>query len=649
MSKKFNGHRCERRNLTDLVLGTGPDGKRRAKPKAKKRPKNYTQEPAANKMTKGGPASPVDSLLGVLERKGAPGYTSAGNMPADTQALMEYVNAAQGRITGGMSPRDAANANAFMMRQQMDHGLPATAQALYGVEQQMYLGGPAGDPIPESGIPTRLQQDPRVMAENMLGLAAGNMMTRFTNPNTGEYYKEYDPRIANYIDDELLGGKFSAKQTDFNYKYLPEGMADKPENYQYFEQGDPLLPDGAVINRLGTAWSAGTVSNLAQAYDPSFEGSARHSDYINRAFQGDGNYTTTRAKRNTDYQVGDIMFQGRGDTKGKGYRAFRKMADDGQGYQSHSDIITSIDTDADGNKIYHVLGGNMGDSLYDRGFTEKELAQRYAGRMTNTGLGMQSAAYQMENNPLFFNSYPAAETAANLEMQEGGYTAPELLEAIKNANIKAAKTNMLGTGLGVAGNLITTMGEGDNPSPTDAYSLTDGLGGALSGAAKGAQFGVPGMIIGGAFGLGKSLYDHHKEKNEFIRAQEEAKEERTAMNQENAQTFSEQVLSTYNQEGLRGGSYYRHGGAVDYETEKNEVILAGPNDPPVAIGQGKYKRKSNNLYEGNGPSHEMGGIPTKGATEPFVDQMGQQQDSPYVFSDAKEMRFDASSILSMIS
>ena len=82
--KKFNGHRCERRNLTDLVLGTGPDGKRRAQPKARKRPKNYTQEPAANKK---------------------------------------------------------------------------------------YLGGGTGDdPLPESGIPSRLRNDPRVMAENMLGL-----------------------------------------------------------------------------------------------------------------------------------------------------------------------------------------------------------------------------------------------------------------------------------------------------------------------------------------------------------------------------------------------------------------------------------------------------------------------------------------------
>jgi len=103
--------------------------------------------------------------------------------------------------------------------------------------------------------------------------------------------------------------------------------------------------------------------------------------------------------------------------------------------------------------------------------------------------------------------------------------------------------------------------------------------------------------------------------------------------------------------GVKAATYegYEMGGPVDYETEKSEVILASPNDPPIAIGQGGYKQKSSNLYQGKGPSHEMGGIPTKGATQPFKDSTGQSQDSPYVFSDAREMRFDPTSILSMIS
>tara|TARA_R100001510_G_C7647406_1_gene204747 strand:- start:956 stop:2002 length:1047 start_codon:yes stop_codon:yes gene_type:complete len=348
-------------------------------------------------MEDGGPVSPVESLLGVLGRKGMPGYSSSGNMPVDTQALMEYVNAAQGRITGGMSPRDAANANAFMMQQQMDYGLPATAQALYGVEQQMQTGG------------------------------------------------------------ETL-------------------------------------------------------------------------------YNGAANLTT-------------------------------------------EDVLAKI----------------------------------------------QAEAAKQGMNPA------------------------ELLKAITSGNAGAAKLNLLGTGLGAAGNFITTLGEGDDARPDDPYSFTDGLGSVLSGAGQGAMFGPVGMAVGAALGLGKSIFTHHKDKNEFIQAQEEAKEERARMNEDQARNFSEQVLSTYNQEGMAGGSYYTHGGPIDYETEKNEVILAGPNDPPIAIGQGTYKQKSTNLYEGKGPSHKMGGIPTKGATQPFVDQMGRQQDSPYVFSDAKEMRFDASSILSMIS
>ena len=230
-----------------------------------------------------------------------------------------------------------------------------------------------------------------------------------------------------------------------------------------------------------------------------------------------------------------------------------------------------------------------------------------------------------------------------------GLTGPELMEAIKNQNVSAGKANLLGTGLGMAGNLVSSMGEGEDARPDDPYKFTDALGGALSGAGQGAMFGLPGMLIGGAFGLGKSLFNHQKDKNEFNRMEAEAKDERTEMNVSNAQDFSRQVLNTYNQEGVGGSYYARQGGPVDYETEKSEVILASPNDPPIAMGQGKYNQKSSNLYQGKGPSHEMGGIPTKGATEPFKDSMGQEQDSPYVFSDAKEMRFDPSSILSMIS
>mgnify|MGYP001495467983 CR=1 FL=1 len=578
--KKFNGHRCERRNLTDLVLGTGPDGKKRPKPKAKKRPKNFTIEPARNKK---------------------------------------------------------------------------------------YLGGnPTGDPLPESNpaIPMELQNDPMYIRQQMLAMQAQNLRNRFTNAR-GEFMKEYDPRVAGFIDNELLGGRFKNKQTDYNYKYLPEGMPDEPENYRFIPRfmEDVVLPENAEKNRLGTAWSAGTVTNLAQAYDPSFEGSTRHSDYINRALQGEGSYEASPARRGSDYQIGDILFRGRGKKTGnKKFGFFKRQAKEGQSYDSHSDIITDITMDADGNPVYSVMGGNMSDTLYDRELSAKDLARKYRGRMTNTNIANQSAAYNLETNPLLFGAYPANETMQMLQRyggrnvpkySEGGQifqdlTGVELMNQIQEQNKINANRAALGAGLGTAGSLLRSLSQNPDSRPTDAFSLADGFGGVLEGAGMGAQFGLPGAIIGGAFGLGKSLLNHHREKNQYLQALEEAKAERTAANQDSAKNFSTQVLSTYDQNGI-GAGYYEHGGSVDYETEKSEVILAGPNDPPIAIGQGTYKRKSNNLYEGAGPSHEMGGIPTRGATEPFVDQMGQVQDSPYVFSDAKEMRFDPSSILSMIS
>ncbi len=83
--KKFNGHRCERRNLTDLVLGTGPDGTKRAQPKAKKRPKNYTKEPEVNKMNYGGPFENYN--FGNVQLEG-----TAGQMPGQVGQFLQQGN-----------------------------------------------------------------------------------------------------------------------------------------------------------------------------------------------------------------------------------------------------------------------------------------------------------------------------------------------------------------------------------------------------------------------------------------------------------------------------------------------------------------------------------------------------------------------------
>lgn len=344
-------------------------------------------------MTYGGPASPVDSLLGVLARKSSPGYTSSGNMPTDTQALLEYFNAAQGRITGGMSPRDAANTNAYLMQQQMDHGLPATAQAMYGTERkQMNPGGPTMTP---------------------------------------------------------------GQLPDFIKQYLEE-------------QG-----------KLSLGSSAGQA-------------------------------------------VGQFITQ-------------------------NSDTVDD---------------------------------------------------------------------------------------------------------------------------PMAKYGIGEGIGAAVSGATNplAMSMGPAGMLVGAGVGALMGKHNSNLEKNRFIAAKEKLGNETEALNVANAEDFSAQTLSTYNQDGTGGGYYSRYGGPVDrfymggttkkpyamggpidYETEKEEVILASSYDRPVAPGQGSYNQLSENLFKGNGPSHAQGGIPTRGATQPFVDGEGRAVDSPYVFSDSKDMRFDPNDILSMIT
>lgn len=246
--------------------------------------------------------------------------------------------------------------------------------------------------------------------------------------------------------------------------------------------------------------------------------------------------------------------------------------------------------------------------------------------------------------------------AGGIEALQGAPgTLPEKLNKFLG---KQGGLNLVSAGGQALGSFITQNADSVT-DPRKDFSGQEAVGGAISGAFNplAMAFGPVGMGVGALVGAGKQFFDHKKEQDAFNTQMAEEKLQRARMGAESAQQFSNQVLSTYDQTGLGGGFYARkggpvdkfyHGGQVDYETEKNEVILASPNDPPVAMGQGGYNKLSANLYKGNGPSHEMGGIPTRGATEPFVDAGGQKQDSPYVFSDAKEMRFDASDILSMI-
>ena len=206
-----------------------------------------------------------------------------------------------------------------------------------------------------------LSDEEREQAELRLAMAAGEQQKRFTNPEFPEMQlKEDHPLAAQYIEQELFG----------NVGFNPEGGASATEH----------------------AWSAATVSDLATAFDPSFEGSARHSDYIRRAFQDEGNYKADKISNRTDFRPGDILFKGRTDSQGEelGPQKFREFRRDAagkgkfggeEGYGSHSDIIVSTGTDK-GGTYYMIQGGNVSDGLYTRKMYAKELADRYAGRLT---------------------------------------------------------------------------------------------------------------------------------------------------------------------------------------------------------------------------------------------------------------------------
>lgn len=182
--------------------------------------------------------------------------------------------------------------------------------------------------------------------EMRLSMAAANQQNRFTNPMTQRSMREDHPLAKRYIEDDLFAG---------------------------------VGYDGDSVEN---PWSAATVSDLAKAFDKDFQGSALHADYINRAFEGEGNYRADNINKRTDFKAGDILFQGRGDTEGDRYRKFKKRAKDGERYSSHSDMIIGTGVDADGRKYYDVQGGNKSDKLYQKRMYADDINRRYAGRLT---------------------------------------------------------------------------------------------------------------------------------------------------------------------------------------------------------------------------------------------------------------------------
>lgn len=509
--KKFNGHRCERRNLTDLVLGTGPDGKKRAQPKAKKRAKNYTTEPAANKMPDGGPTNPfinpqllaqMQALQGLTPDYGAQVLPSNDRLTSYSENQLRAYETAMHRQNLADTMQNVKQAAINTAEYAAENPLDAT---------QVALGGLA---IGADAIPV-----------------AGTVVSA----------------VADGANAAISGGR------------------------------------AAYYNAMGDTSNAAFYSGLA-ALDAA------------AAIPGGGNIAGVT-------KIGALL------DKGLHYA------------HPASKMVTGY------------KGANLG---YEANVTDAPILS-HGPTMTYGGetyRKMNPGGYTFSPDSPFYQP----------DLQN---LAPGLVpDALAQYQTGAANFNMFSSGIGALGSFV----QANAPEELNAdYSFNDAFGGIASGVSKGMKFGPWGAVIGGAVGLGKSIWDHKKDQEEYRNMRKEKMEAIEEMNVDQVDNFNKMAYADFNQFG--GASRFNYGGRTkpDYETEKSEVIIAGAGDKPIAMGQGNYTRLSQNVYKANGPSHAYGGIPTAGATKPFVDSSGQAHQSPYVYSDSKDMAFDATDILKMIS
>ena len=638
--KKFNGHRCERRNLTDLLLdGAGPDGTKRKQPKAKKRPKNFTTEPAANKRFYGGPATPVNALLGILDRHSMPGASRDGNMDVGTQALMEYTNAAQGRVLEPMTDEQKAETNYSLNKEKLRLGLPQFAQGLYDFEQRsaedrgFVLGG-----LTAPGLDYNMPQAPLSLDQ------------LYAQANMGQGAPGQVPgKLAELLGDDAKASAISAGgQAVGEFVTGLDKRASDPGAKYGLGEGAGALIKGAT-NPL--AMSLGPVGMAAGAA------------------LGLGASLFKHKKEKDEFELAQ--------EEAREERIANEMA----AAQSFSDqVLQTYSQEGVGGGLYHRHGGPV-DRFYTGGPTEPPAVmpgmEQYA-QYANLNPELAAAVANMPERNDRLTSYTDSQLSIN-EQNAALRQEDESFQPVRDAfNDPGVMMDTAQLGLGVLQTselpVISQVAGAANALGYGARGIYSGMKGDLPHA--GMYAGLSGLSVAGmipaagasadAAVVAKQLQALNSTRPgtapiALTLANEAAGVSRGAQALKTAHTAEHiaHPIATFDK-GVNvgtGGNFkpsyamneFEQGGPVDYETEKSEVILASPNDPPVAVGQGKYKQVSNNLYRAKGPSHKHGGIPTRGATEPFVDNTGTYNDSPYVFSDAKEMRFDPSEILSMIT
>jgi hypothetical protein len=245
-------------------------------------------------------------------------------------------------------------------------------------------------------MPDSYPRGERELREQNLQLAAADMTKYLIDPELAP------PSVQQLMLDEGL----TREEAEKEYERLSTQAFDRRGAFR--KEGDPIAREyieGDLFPSVGymdadstrTAWSAATVSKLAEAFDPTFEGSVNHGDYIRRAFRNESGigYTAEPIEDATQFRVGDILFEGRLDSAGNpaGPQTYREFERDARGkgefadrqYGSHTDII--VDVVRRGDDVYYVVqGGNIGKpgegKLRLREYTAAQLAAKYEGRLT---------------------------------------------------------------------------------------------------------------------------------------------------------------------------------------------------------------------------------------------------------------------------
>lgn len=766
MAKKFNGHRCERRNLTDLVLGTGPDGKKRAKPKAKSRPKNFFK-PGGPTGSGGEPRS-AEQMAGYRTAMGLdyraarmaldhPEFADMFNQmtPEELEMLKakkaEITAQAQGLQGKGVGPalqmfsdldlsfikplRERAGISKGDLTDWTMDTLGVEGAARKGAKAAAWLktyasGGPSGgggggeaDPPEEPG------EGRRRLPQLYTGSPTGNVLDMLSNYDRTTYSLPEGMNPGQAIGQMALTGAYNQLPIEWLInntglpmdqavmKYNAEQRAAQQPTTQQPTGGQPLDSIGGdldydyyEIDGEQVALPKGSPPPMGAAV---VESAPQTNTGAPQTNVNTGTYNANTTFSGTPLQIGDnaAATASFGDARlapesaGSGLATdlFNSMALMQHGVAPNTPATTSevafgAPYAAPGN---YAMGprNELADEPYDFMNFGAEQGMRNAfmpaGSSTTfdqdspTGgvnmeainravmrqpFGLQPSGLQGGLNsdlPDFKGMADAAKQKFDAFKATSGFGQkpegdPSLMAQLGSQEGRANIVNQFlkpgGTGMK---DLTQSTGMFANAAKGGVNMMTDkiastmegddgffaaGMGGAMRAGIGALMMGSPAALPIAAVGAIGGIVKRKREMDR-ANAMDNANNLKTVEAvQGDLADYNTQVNSVMNErgQGYRFGRYGGPMGQADYETEGGEMMMASPNDPPMAMGQGQYDHQVGNMYKVRGPSHEQGGVPTAGAMQPYIDEFGQRQDSPYVYSDAKEFRIDPTPFLKML-